>query len=201
MSQLELLELKSFLDQPDYDELRGFVFAVASAPALIPPTKWLPQAFGGELPQFEDAQHAKRVMGEVMELYHVSGRMTEVEPDRDYPVFRDAILDNLEMDAPVGRWSHGFTRGHCWLEEAWGNFIPEELEQELGSQMMILSFFSSRKLAETFQTQMGGDKTLEEMAMIMRDAFFDAMIGYAQLGRSIYVAGLAHDSSDAKDPS
>ena len=45
--------LKPFLDDPDrpagtlrYHELQGFLFTVASAPELVPPSEWLPIIFG-----------------------------------------------------------------------------------------------------------------------------------------------------------
>ena len=45
--------LTPFLDDPDrpagtlrYHELQGFLFTVASAPELVPPSEWLPVIFG-----------------------------------------------------------------------------------------------------------------------------------------------------------
>ena len=66
---------------------------------------------------------------------------------KDCPL-RDAVLANFEDDAPMAQWSRGFLRGHQWLEALWEETVPQELDDELGSILMTLSFFSSREIAE-----------------------------------------------------
>ena len=61
-----------------------------------------------------------------------------------------SVRGNLEDDAPIAQWSCGFLLGRQWLEELWEETVPEELDDELGSILMTLSFFSSREIAEAF---------------------------------------------------
>jgi uncharacterized protein YecA (UPF0149 family) len=63
--------------------------------------------------------------------------------------------------------------------------VPEELDDGLGAQLMVLSFFSGRELAESFLREAGGDQSLEAMAQSMLKVLPEAMAAYAHLGRSI----------------
>ena len=52
-----------------FDEVSGFAFAVAGTPELVPPSEWLPEAFNGEMPEFESGRALEkperfRVVGE-----------------------------------------------------------------------------------------------------------------------------------------
>jgi uncharacterized protein YecA (UPF0149 family) len=113
--------------------------------------------------------------------------------------FRDDLLSNLSEDAPVSQWSRGFIRGHSWLEESWDEYLPEELEDELGSLALTLSFFASQRLAERYLAECGTDEiSLVDMAKTFRKVFPDAMAGYAHLGRSIHQALMEHQSHQPK---
>jgi len=118
--------LKTFLADPmrpadtlRYHELQGFLFAVTSAPELIPPSEWMPIVFGESEPQYASLDEAKLVVGELMSLYNAinAGVSEETAALPADCVFRDHLLANLDADAPVGQWSRGFIKGHRWLEE------------------------------------------------------------------------------------
>lgn len=101
----------------------------------------------------------------------------------------DPILSNFEGDAPVARWARGFVDGHLWLEDAWEDFISSEMDEELSSVLMVLSFFSSRSAAEDYRQELTELRTsLAELAGKIRKLFPDAMRSYANLGRSIHEA-------------
>jgi yecA family protein len=60
--------LRLFLEHPDrppgtlrYHELQGFLFAIASAPELVPPSEWMPMVFGGHEAGYESLTEAKAV--------------------------------------------------------------------------------------------------------------------------------------------
>ena len=62
--QVELLA--RFLASPDqpagtlqYPELRGFLFGIASAPVLVMPSEWIPDAFGGDGPKLGNMKEAQ----------------------------------------------------------------------------------------------------------------------------------------------
>lgn len=167
------------------DEVRGFVLAVAGTPDLVPPSEWLPEVFGGDMPQFESLEQARSVMEELTDLYNsalAGGRRLRSQA----PEFREETIANLEDGAPVQRWSHGSWRGYGWLRESWNGVMPEDQVEELASILLVLSFFSSRKMAETCREETGNGKSLEEFAEIMRKAFGKAMVAYIRLGQSLH---------------
>ena len=51
-----------------YHELQGFLFAVASAPEVIPPSEWLPRIFGEAEAGDPTLDHA--MLDQIMALYH-----------------------------------------------------------------------------------------------------------------------------------
>ena len=101
-------------------------------------------------------------------------------------LLRDDVLANFEDDAPIGQWSRGFLRGHQWLEELWEETVPEKLDDELGSILMTLSFFSSREIAEAFHSEAAkGDQSFESTAHAIHHLFPTAVAQYAHMGRVI----------------
>lgn len=190
--------LRTFLESPErprgtlgYHELCGFVYAVVSAPELIPPSEWLPMIFDHADPNYADLYEAQGTLERLMTLYNQSNtrvldRKTSLDPGVE---FRDDVLANLDTDAPVSRWARGFVTGHSWLEEVWDDCVPDELEGEFAACLMTLSFFASRSLAEDFvkETVAPGRATdIETVAATMRELFPDALASYAELGRTIY---------------
>lgn len=166
-----------------YHETQGFLFTVAASPEVVPPSEWVPIVFGGEVPAL--GQRAGRVMDELIEMYNDVVRQMSADRVRlpEDCSFRDDLLANLEPDAPVRQWSHGFLHGHNWLEEAWDVPVPEEFDQELGAVLLGLSFFSSRRFAEQAVVEFSNKKgKLVEMAELARRTFDDSMDGYAKLG-------------------
>lgn len=127
--------LKKFLEHPDrpagtlkYHELEGFLFAVTSAPELIPPSEWIPQVFGESEPAYETVDELNAVLAELMDLYNsvnASVSADEVLLPPDCAFHNDAVA-HLDEDSPVSLWSRGFALGHQWLEESWDAYLPEE---------------------------------------------------------------------------
>jgi uncharacterized protein len=199
-----LAELEVFLasperapDTPMLDELRGFLFTVASAPEMVP----FPEVFDfilGELDTaFETAAQADRILGCIAALYNeinegVLGGAPKLPPD---VVFADDPMDNFEP-GPLSDWARGFLDGHNWLAESWDLDLPEEIEQELGATMMVLSFFASRELAESFAAEAEAEEPrLESLAATCARLLPDALVSYALTGRTIYEAELGAEGS------
>ena len=110
----------------------------------------MPLIFGDADPEYADLDEANEVLGEVMSLYNevnASILSTRAALPADC-VFRDGILANLDDAAPVSQWSRGFVLGHTWLEELWDSCLPDELDQEVGAMLMVLSFFASLQASQ-----------------------------------------------------
>ena len=195
MSVASAPSLRVFLEQPTrpagtltYHELQGFLFAVVSAPELIQPSEWLPIIFNEREAGYVTLEEANAILGHIMALYNEIN--TAVLEERvvlpaDCHV-RSRALDNLKETAPLAHWSRGFMIGHQWLEALWEVELPEDLDQEVGSVLMTLSFFASRDLAEAFQAEGAlRTETLEATAESLLRLFPDALAEYAHLGRSV----------------
>jgi uncharacterized protein len=201
-------DLKTFLspearpkNAKSFNELQGFLFAIASAPELVPPSEWLPLVLGGREPQFRKKDQAERILGSIMELYNeinedvLEGKVKLPEDCR----FRDDLLSNLDEDAPVSQWSRGFAFGHTWLKESWDEFLPEEYEGDLGALFLTLAFFASRQVAEDCAADTADEGvSLVGLTRGSREGFHYAMSTYARLGRSIHLALMENQPEEAK---
>ena len=181
-----------------FHEAQGFLFAIACAPEMIRPSEWLPLIFNEQDAQYADMDEGQSILQSLMDLYNIINTQVftsnEVLPD-DITI-KATALDNVGEEAPLGRWSNGFLIGHEWLMEMWDHFTPEALDEELGSSLLILSFFSDRRLAEAYYQDIAesSGQTLDKFADNLLGMFEDAMHSYANLARSIQTALAKQDA-------
>lgn len=193
----QLRHLKTFLARPDiaehaltFRQLQGFLFALACAPELVPPSEWIPVVFGEE-PVFHDGDELDGVMGALMALYNGVNRGVLERGPRlpDDCALHDDPMANLEPDAPVAEWSDGFRFGHLWLEETWDVGLDEEMEDELVACVATLACFASRPDAERlWEEAEAPGMSFEDFVAEFHRLFPVAMDEYAAMGRAIYEA-------------
>ena len=197
--------LAQFLSAPQrpegtmsYCELAGFLFAVACSPELVQPSEWLPLVFSESEAGFATLDEAQEILPAIMGLYnHINFGVLEGEPVLPPGCTVHAQpFDNLAPGAPLSEWARGFGGGYDWLENVWDEYAPEEFDAELDMDLLVLSFFASRALAETYREEIKSlgliqKKTLEELAGEMLMAIPDAMQSIAHLGRALYEAALS----------
>lgn len=193
LSQAE--QLRHFLAAPErpagtlsYAELAGFLFAICCSPEMVSPSNWLPLVFGDKDAGYQNLEQAQQILATIMALYNhinegVQNKQPALPPQCEA---RRAIPSNLEPDAPISQWARGFGMGHDYLSELWDAYTPEDLNEDMGACMMVLTFFASRDLAQAYQEQIQAtDKPLEELAAHMLEIFPEALHRYALLGLSI----------------
>lgn len=185
-------------------ELQGFLFAMSCAPVLVKPSEWLPLIFDDQDAAYASAEEAQSVVQALMELYNEINdavRNGSVTLPADVTLVAEA-LDNVGETAPLGQWSRGFLLGHDWLREPWAQYIPDDLDEELGSCLMVLTFFSSRTLAQSYCQEMGKSRghTLEDFASQMLAMVENAIRSYSLLGTSIYTALMDQDRQHTSIP-
>ena len=201
--------LRAFLEHPSrpagtlsYHELQGFLFTIVSAPELIQPSEWLPIIFAGEDVDYANVEQAEALIGQIMALYSTINAAVLDQPallPADCPL-HDDVLANFDDDAPIAQWSRGFLHGHQWLEELWEETVPEELDDELGSILMALSFFSSREIAAAFHGESTtGEQPFEATADAIHQVLSTAVAQYAHMGRLIAEVLAEHDA-EAPEP-
>ena len=150
---------------------------------------------------YASLDQAHEILGQIMALYNTINAAVLDPPTllpKDCPL-REAVLANFEDDAPMAQWSRGFLRGHQWLEAFWEETVPQELDDELGSILMTLSFFSSREIAETFHGEAAtGGQPFEMTAATIHRVLPTAVAQYAHMGRSIATVRTAPDAEAAE---
>lgn len=199
--------LSKFLESPQRPEgtlslyeLQGLLFAVACSPELVNPSEWMPLICDEQHANYASMEEAKSVLGALMDLYNdINDQVFDGEVAFPSGVgLQQPALDNVGEAAPLGQWARGFTLGHNWLIELWEHYIPDELDDELGSSVMVLSFFSAQELAEAYYREIANSSTtLEEFAETVLGLFEDAMNSYAHLSCSIRTALAEQDLPEA----
>ena len=213
LSQAEIEDLVKFLADPGrpygtlrFQELQGFLFAVACSPELIPPPAWLAIISNERDIGFRDETEAQQIMGMIMSLYNdINGSVFERSDHLPLGCeFREQVEENFDDVSAISQWSHGFMVGHDWLAELWDEFLPDELDEEFGSAAMVLSFFSSRRLAEMYHAettttprQRRSQLSFTEFSEKVRELFPTALSSYAHIGRTISEVLAGTRESDA----
>jgi len=203
--------LRSFLESTDrpedtftYNELLGFLFTIASSPEMIPPSDWVPMIFANEEANYRDSEEANIITETIMILY---GQCNQQVVDGN-PVLPPSCasaqppMENFYDDAPLGQWANGFLIGHSYLEDVWEAVVQEEWEEELGSCLMVLSFFADIKLAEAYSEEaLTEERSIEDLAESILEVFDDAMVSYARMGRALYIAMQELEQEEKKEAS
>ncbi len=195
LSESQVMQLSHFLadhhaeESVSYPALCGFLFAVASAPEEIAESEWLPVVL--ECGLNEETETEKSEIGLMRQLLAYLRRQVNDEsvglPTACAPVA--TVMDNLQSDMAFSQWCAGFVSGHDWLEELWLEYVPDEMQDELASIVMVLSFFASDKLAKAYYAQLREDnRSFEVVTEQVLALHSEAMEGYARLGRGILQA-------------
>ncbi len=198
--------LRSFLESTDrpedtftYNELLGFLFAIACSPEMIPPSDWVPMVFANDEANYRDSDEANTITETIMILYGQCNQQVldgnPVVPLSCAPVLPP--MDNFFDEAPLGQWANGFLIGHSYLEDVWDTLIQSEWEEELGSCLVVLSFFADIKLAEAYgEEALTEERSIEELAESVLKVFDEAIVSYAHMGRALYIAMLELEQGD-----
>jgi yecA family protein len=96
-----------------YPQLAGFLFGMANAPELIPPSEWIPIVFNDQDAGYETQKKAQAVLQAMLALYNDCGGagtegMVLLPPGCG---IRPQPMDNLGADAPLSQWARGFLTG------------------------------------------------------------------------------------------
>jgi uncharacterized protein len=191
--------LTQFLSAPErpegtmtYCELAGFLFAVACSPEMVQMSEWIPVIFNEKEGSFESLEEAQEILPLIMGLYnHVNSGIAEDESALPPCEIGAPAIMNLEPDAPLSQWAHGFVVGHDWLKNVWDEYTPAEYDETLGEDLLIISFFASHDLAEAYRVEFHKkDVTLETLADVVVVELPRAMRSYARIGRILSKAVL-----------
>jgi uncharacterized protein len=139
LSESEQAELEALLDSDIFrgeamrlDELQGLFVAVASAPDLIAPSDWMPEALG-ESPDFADTAQAQQVLELVMRFYNQSVRAAATG-EFDLVLYR---TESGETD--YAAWCGGYLIGVDLAETDWYEIGDPDEVGELLFPLLVLA--------------------------------------------------------------
>ncbi len=181
-----------------FPQLAGFLFSIANAPEMILPSEWMPMIFNDQDGRYASQDEAEHVLQAMMALFNDCGR-ERANDEASLPPgceIRSQPLDNLDAAAPLSQWARGFMIGHSYLEEIWGDCIPESLDDEVGAILMALTFFATPNLAEAYYKEAREPGSFEHLAQTIIRVFPDAISEYALLGRTLFQARREEDDFD-----
>ncbi len=110
-------------------ELDGYFAAIACAPQLVRPSRWLPALWGGEdlSPAWESMDEANEFISIAMSMYN--NVIDDLNQDNFQPLFLESDVKGRTYTI-VDEWCHGFLRG----VSLWGGLNKDDksvLEQSL----------------------------------------------------------------------
>lgn len=122
MTDLEYEQLESALASPLFkgkalslDRLQGFFCAVVSSPDTILPSKWLPDAIGGN-PEYESMEQAREMMGLLMRFHNeVAKTLLDGQPLK--LILKPRSLSEPQPDYQA--WCEGYILGWALSTQEW----------------------------------------------------------------------------------
>jgi uncharacterized protein len=171
-----------------YQELLGFLFAIASSPESVPRRDWMPIVFADRDPACASEQESVHLERELLALRRRCGAQIARGTARlPFEIHVGAAAHrNLEGDAPLRLWSRGFYLGHEYLEKLWDAHTPPAYRGDVERCVMVLTYFADPEIAAATHrhfVKKGGE--LAESAAVVAGELPEAMRGYASMGRQI----------------
>jgi len=170
LSDDELDELDRFLmsdatneESMDIAMLDGFLTALAIGPNTLPPSRWMPVIWGGEMVWESEAQ-AKRMMSLVFR--HANDILFTL---RSYPDDFEPLLYEREHEGKkipiIDEWCIGFVQGMALDEEAWRPLLDSEEGEDMVFPIML------------YGTEAGWEQLRDDPALENRHEEFAAALG------------------------
>lgn len=175
LSTEELAVLEGWLASPIFggkamsvDKLQGFLCAVASAPDTIAPSRWLPEALGGE-PEYESPGQAQEVAALLMRFYNqIASALHENQPPKLILKPRSETDPRLDYEP----WCNGYILGWALSTEEWLRPGNEPLKKLTFPMLLLSGAFKEDAEArgEEFMPQDEYAKLQQECADILPQA-------------------------------
>jgi uncharacterized protein len=173
LSEENLQTLDDFFaknDMPPFTYLHGFLTAVISSPALIPPSEWIDYSGLAEV-EFSSKTEAEKIMGTIFSLNNAISEQLQsgdFEPFSSLKSLADYHADK-EIEAITKLWTGGYVQGAMMYQD---EFFKKENEKAGVFFSLLASFnLSDEEIAKDFQQMKGASSdTTELVEAIRRDA-------------------------------
>jgi len=125
---------------PDLD---GFLTGIVVGPDLVMPSEWVPVIWGHGEPDFEDEEHAERILGIIMARYNEIIFQLDDEPGSFLPIF-DSTPDGRLLAAD---WVEGFMDAFSLRMDSWDPLLAGDRRYLMGPLMAFLTDKDGKSLA------------------------------------------------------
>lgn len=169
--------------------LHGFLFALAGTPEELEDSTWLPVAL--DIADDESGPEASAASAATLALHQLISDAMRVGapaiPAECLPITTNDS-DNFAA-SPIQQWSFGFLTGYRYAFAIWEPYCIEELEQELATATLVLSFFGDRAIAaDMHKAATGSEAKFEFFAGKMAEMFPIAASTYGGIGNDVRAA-------------
>ena len=180
-----------------YCQLAGFLFAVACAPGLVMPSRWIPMVLGNQGGHFKDEATARRAMDLVLALYNeINDAVRGGRPELPALVeLRRDPADDIGPQAPLDQWASGAAMAQLWLKPTWDEHLEKDggadardLRDALESAQTTIAFFLRRESAQAWVEKDPDRPGFAPAARRMRELLPDAMKALADVGAFLEAA-------------
>lgn len=170
LSEDELDILDDFLmseatpeDCMDISMLDGFLTALAIGPNTLPPSRWLPVIWGGEM-AWATKEQAERISTLIFRHANAVLYFLREEPDTFEPLLYESMQDG-EKTFIIDEWCAGFVQGMALDEPAWQPLLDTEDGEEMLYPIMLHG------------TEAGWDELEKNPEIAGRTADYAALLG------------------------
>lgn len=157
------MTLHDILTQPEFEDKllneaksRGFVAAMACAPNILPPQKWLPFLWGGEeVAPFSDGEQLETYIQHIIDMWN-QYRSSFLEGTWVWPEGYDLDEEEIVTDS-VRDFCEGVLQGWQLARDDWEVLMPEESQDNalLGGVLLSLSMLYDPETALTTLNEQG----------------------------------------------
>lgn len=123
-------------DAMDLEEMDGFFAALICAPALIPPSVYLEEIWGGEEAPFETVEELEEFFNLAIRHWNSVSRQLDTENEIFIPWLG---VEEGEENPKGNRWARGFLRGVALSGEGWEEILKSEDEDRFAMLLPVLA--------------------------------------------------------------
>ncbi len=122
-------------------DLDGFLTGIVVGPELIMPSEWMPVIWGGGEPEFNNDEHAERIIGIIMARYN----QIILHLSDEQRLFTPIVYGSPDGSVIIGDWAAGFMDALGLRVGAWRPLLNDE---DAGYLMMPFLALTSEADAE-----------------------------------------------------
>lgn len=175
LAEAELDELEQFLmsdatpeEAMDISMLDGFLTALAIGPNTLPPSRWLPEIWGGPMTWADEAQ-AKRIMSLVFRHANEILFTLRSYPDEFAPLLYENLYEGKKIPV-IDEWCAGFVQGMALDEASWQPLMETDEGADLLDTILL------------YGTEAGWETLRKDSALAGRHEEFVAGLGDCVIG-------------------